>query len=464
MPMNNVVTKERLRSRFDLVHADHVEGLWFRVKDGFNNLLQSMDHILHWQCDAIQFPFEKFEHASLIHFLSQGNDPSEGNDFLFLMIHEIVDNYNTFVRRLSDLKVTTAEVESDSLVHPKFLVSGNGGASLISAVPVLSRSELKNLAESGWDENSGTFDLNLLRNLLCQQRFLDGLPPSIMNPCKYLRETFIFRDETDTNASRHQQAGGVSKSVDGSYFANSQDFSLFSDVLQLLEAFELPAGNGNLNRTFNDHFFAFSYVQLRSALEGVRNILQMLQTSGETCIGSVEEALCRATNLSKEELVLTSQFVLSQMGFPDFGASQSQLILSLSETELRDYVHFLGYQLATEAYIFASLPLCMTEPLSEPDFNTITEGLRVLYKDDGLVRTEDRLEEFVRDVLSYYEIEISKRALSSDQQLLKVFLMENNCCDESDPIYSLLPNGLTVRNFIAATTFPPNEIGDALRR
>jgi hypothetical protein len=446
--MNDVVTKERLRSRFDLVHADHVERLWRRLKHGFDQLLESMDYKVHWQCQEIVFPFKKLEEARLIHLLSEYDDPSEGNDYLFLAINDIVDHYNTFIRHLSELELSNDQALSDVCIHPKFVVSGNGGASRVCAVPVLSRSQLKNLVESGWDDSKGSFDTDLLRKLLHYQLFLDGLPPTIMNPTSYLRETFLFREETIASTSCLPLSGDVSRSAKGDFFANSQDFLLFSDVSQLLVRFELPEGNGDLNRTFNDHFYGFNYVQLRSSLEGVRNLLQMLRTAGTTRIQGIDEALCGAMRLSKEEISSQGNFVLSQIGFPDLAISQYQLILSLDDAQIVDFVDFIGHQLATEAYVFASLPLCMTEPLSEPDRVTIVARLKDLYNGEGLVKAEERLEEFVRDVLSFYEREISKMALSTGQQL-RAFLTKSNFCDESDAIFAFLPHGVTVRNYIA---------------
>jgi hypothetical protein len=409
-----------------------------------------MEHKVHWQCQEIIIPFMKLEEARLIHLLSECHDPSEGNDYLFLAINDIVDHYNTFIRRLSEIELSKDHLLSD-LINPKFVVSGNGGASRICAVPVLSPPQLKNLVESGWNDSKATFDMDLLRKLLHQQLFLDGLPPTIMNPTTYLRETFLFRDDALSNPSCQQLTGltdGVSRSAKGDFYANSQDLLLFNDVSQLLVAFALSEGKGDLNRTFNDHFCGFNYVQLRSSLEGVRNILRMLQTAGTTNIRGIDEALCGAMNMSKEEISAQSKSVLSQIGFPDFSVSQCQLILSLSDAQIVDFVDFVGHQLATEAYVFASLPLCMNEPLSAPDRMMIVKGLKDLYKQEGVAKAEECLEEFVRDVLSFYEKEIVERALSTGQRL-RAFLIHNNFCDESDAIFALLPDGVTVRNCIA---------------
>jgi hypothetical protein len=174
----------------------------------------------------------------------------------------------------------------------------------------------------------------------------------------------------------------------------------------------------------------------------------MLQTAGTTNIRGIDEALCGAMNMSREEISAQSKSVLSQIGFPDFSVSQSQLILSLSDAQIVDFVDFVGHQLATEAYVFASLPLCMTESLSAPDRAMIVKGLEDLYKQEGLAKAEECLEEFVRDVLSFYEKEIVERALSTGQRL-RAFLIHNNFCDESDAIFALLPDGVTVRNCIA---------------
>ena len=59
-------------------------------------------------------------------------------------------------------------------------------------------------------------------------------------------------------------------------------------------------------------------------------------------------------------------------------------------------------QLASELHLYASLPLYMKDPLKDIDREEINAKLVRLYEDHGAEKAVASLQEFPRDILSFY--------------------------------------------------------------
>jgi hypothetical protein len=231
--------------------------------------------------------------------------------------------------------------------------------------------------------------------------------PLLLNPMSYLRERFSFRNETHANAANQElsESDGISICRDGNYFANAQDCQLYNDMCELLGDL-WSKGCGDIRRTFEDAFHALDYNELRSVLEGTRSILKLLDAEGMQQMDDLGEALCTAYNVSQDQLASERLLIFSELGFPEFNNAQFDLLVSLKNAEFVEMVRFVGLQLASEAYQFSGLALCMKEPLGDITWRELDIRLEELKSMEGLEATLGFLDEFVCDVLSFYEAQI----------------------------------------------------------
>lgn len=140
---------------------------------------------------------------------------------------------------------------------------------------------------------------------------------------------------------------------------------------------------------------------------------------------------------------------LQSAGFPVMSEQQSRLILSLDAEQFVEMTRFAEYQIASEAYVYANLPMCMTEPLTCEQERSLVSCLTDLHeKVDKEMVVVKYIDEFVRDILSFYETQIVHCSVKQNQPL-KVFLAENNFCDSSDPVFAALPSTITVRSYVS---------------
>jgi hypothetical protein len=448
LQMKDIMDEEKLRTRFDIEHASHITALWRRTAEALNSFLQRTDCRVFWQCEEITVPFKNVEDAPLISLLSEGDHPTDGNDYLFIIINAIVGRYNTFVRWLGEFEANQDHPKGDeNALHPKFVVRGSYGAVATSTVVVLPESELDLLVESAWDSTSQMYNISRLEDTLRHELALHVRRPMLMNPLEYLRERFSFREDAAANAANGERSDSISMCRNGNYFANVQDVQLYNSVSELVNGFTLE-GSTEMRRTLEDTFHSFDYNRLRSLLEGIRNILQLLRTEGIREMAVMEEMLCTAFRISREQLASESFLILGQLGFPEVNKAQSDLLLSLQSREIVELVRFAGFQLASEAYLFSELPLCLKEPLGVEEHRAQDAAFKLMKAREGLETTLGLLDEFVLDVLSYYEKLICREVLSSTQTF-RAFLLKNNCCDSSDPFFTLIPPGLTLRNYVS---------------
>jgi hypothetical protein len=189
--MGEIMDEERLRARFD-ADADHVLGLWQRTAAGLNSFLGRSDCTVLWECEEVKIPFHDVYEAPLIHLLSEGEHPTDGHDFLFLVINSISNRYATFVRTLSEYEADGDANSMDNLLHPKFVVKGSYGAVALHNSVVLSDRELNLLVQSSWNSELQIYEWHIIDEALRQVRIMNW--QQVVVASLVLRElTFAFR-------------------------------------------------------------------------------------------------------------------------------------------------------------------------------------------------------------------------------------------------------------------------------
>jgi hypothetical protein len=444
--MWELMTVERLSERFDSAYVHHVLELWDRVKAGFNKCFLECNQKLNWECQEVSIPFDKLENATLMCLLSEGAHPTE-NDFLFLAINEVISVYNNFAERISHFCLSDDGATTNKKVfHPRFIIYGYGDAVKIGAVAPLSACNLNWVAECSWDSHNGIFNLKKVKSLLRDLINLEDQPCLISNPLDHLRETFHFRDDTVQSWDESKRETHISVDRYGNFLANGQDAQLVEEVHQLLSVLDMTTGDETIRRTIMDHFHCLDYKQIRSMMEGCRNVLDVLYISKK-------EKLFESLGSLLHDLVSTSHDdadvnPLQEMGFPTLVEKQSRLMLSLNTNEFFEIVFYCGYQLASEAYLFSNLPLYMNDPYTMEMKHELIGNLSGLLGEKSAKSVANHVDEFIRDILGFYERQLVNQA-SKTNELLQVFLVTNNFCDDSDPVFSSLPPTTSLRNYIS---------------
>lgn len=217
---------EQFIERFDGARVYHIAALWDRVVVGWNLFMLDSKGKVPWECEEVTIPFDKIENAKLVHLLSEGPHPTDGNDFLFLLIAEIVALYNNYVDKLSDFGGTDVQ-DPDSTkeqhMQPRYIIRGFGGAAKIGSVVPLSQAHLAWVAECCWDEERDLFAQDKMICLLRDMINLNEKPFRISNPLDYLREQFCFRDDTASAFDNNDDSVVVAVSKNDCFFANYQD-------------------------------------------------------------------------------------------------------------------------------------------------------------------------------------------------------------------------------------------------
>jgi len=382
--------------------------------------------------------------------LSEGNHPTDGHDYLFLAINDIINKSNSFSRRLNESSQQKERETSTMLqeLHPKFILRGSSGAVAVRALNLYSITDLASQMESSWCAEKSLYDLERLTTDVCEEmRFLSERP-TILNPSTFLREKFQFRDDALPSISEVDLVQTAVVSSEGDYFVHIQDVRLFEDVRRGLKKLCLHRRNSSILRAMGVNFYQTDYDYLRSILEGLRSSVTLLSNDVLANCLTFDEAVSKIVNLpSSENPVVSACSILKILGFPLMKDAQANFILSLELTQLFEFACFLGHQLASEAYLFSNLPLCMTDPLSKESCDHIISGFTRFYEANCLQEAIKSLDDFVKNVLSFYEAQICEA--STSHQSLRVFLQDNNFCDENSfPFFALLPEEISIGNYI----------------
>jgi len=277
--------------------------------------------------------------------------------------------------------------------------------------------------------------------------------PAISNPSSFLRERFQFQDVAWQKNSEVESSQTSHQSAEGHYFVRIQDMQLFEDVWLSLRKLNLdkPSSLEGLTRTFSVHFYQADYEFLRSVLEGLRTSTKLVSPNTPDGHQTLFQAVSKFFQESNECTNLHS------LGFPTMSDMQLQFIQSLKLEYLHDFVKFLGYQLASEAYSFSNLSLSMTDPLPTNVMKEIVSNCyRMCFSDADeknssitLREAMKSLDSFVNDGLKFYEIQICDAASSASNKSLRISLKNNNFCDEeSFPFFAVIPEEVTLQNYV----------------
>lgn len=435
-----------LSRRFDAVSSSHIARLWKRTTQGFNSILNS-GHSIFWDCEEVNIPFQKLEDASLMMLLSEGDHPTDGHDYLFLLINDIACTSNAFSGRLHEIHKIEDTTAIMPEVHPKFVIPGSNAAVAITSLSFYSIHDLASLIQSVWCEKRGIYELDRLSFNVSEELFgFLANRPAILNPSSFLREKFQFRDDNVPRVSRVESTHSSYIGTTGDYFVHIQDLQLFEDVRCSLKKLELanPSSlNSDLTRIFSVNFYQMDYDGLRSILEGLRTTIGLFSVSSVKLCKTYEDAILKFVQGPLTE------YTLSSFGFPLMKDMQLKLIMSLKLIQLFEFITFLGYQLASEAYLYSNFPLCMTDPLSpslsERVLHNFTRFCSEMMNLEEAVRS---LDDFVNSVLSFYEAQICE-ASTSNNKSLRFFLINSNFCDETTfPFFTIIPEAVTIHNYV----------------
>jgi len=436
--LKELMSEHVLQKRFEPVTVDYLLRLWERLKDSFNKLLDQLESTVMYECEDVAIPFKNIEDSCLIMFLSVYDHPTEGYDYLFLIINSLIEKYNLFRTKLnqfigSDNSERNASLEEEEM-NAKMLVHGSPGSLALGSLILIIPEDMIVLVESYRKPLSNEYDINELVKNLRQALKSIFMPQLISNPFMSFREMFDFRlDGVINNCGLNDTAVGLTSSQ-GDSFVRIEDLRLFEDCKQLLNELNLKKGCIEIKKVFTNNFHNFEYDKIRSMLSGIRTLLQNLP----------EE---RNFNIGEHERETVAYEMKEMLGFPLLTDSQVSFITSLEQPELVELVSFFGYQLASEAYTFSRLPSSMSSMLAIEICNSIKSKMLHLFDQDGRQFVIKVMDGFLKDVLFFYESEILKEA-SSNTSLVE-FLRKNNFCDSADAFFAIIPNEVSVQNYVS---------------
>lgn len=428
-------------NRFDTIRVNHLLQLWGRCVLGVDEILAKADQKVSWECGKVSVPFGTLQDASMMSLLSEGECPTDGNDFLFLILNETVNAYNSFAENLGAFSCEGSEPTPPVIISPKHCVRGLIGAVKVGAIVPLTRQELGWMAECCWSADGNEFDQGRLHFELLMAVNMADRPPLISNPMDSLRESFSFRNDETLDLANNLSSAPIFK-FKSCFFANRQDRLLVEEVDQFLGIIDATIGDETITQTFVDNLHGLTYDDLRGVLGGIRTFFDVMVNRHHTY------HFDRIGTALDEMLDDNPATGLQVLGFPELTDKQTQLLLSLDVFQTVELIKFLNHQLASEAYIFAGLPIYMATSLEDGTKDSIREQLEALWLSKDSKRVVGSIDEFIHDILGFYENEIVKAVAKSDTSL-RSFLSQSNFCDASDPIFASLPSDVTLRNYIA---------------
>jgi hypothetical protein len=433
--MKKLMDKEVLERRFDGGVSTHLQHLWEQVVEGFDLYIAESKGVTFWQCETVQIPFQSVCDAPLISLLSESAHPTEGNDFLFLLIHDIGQRYNSFVSCMHELVSADSEglVPAPEEVHPKMLITSIWRAS--GLVPNI---DMSTVLSRHWI--GGVFDTTEMESDALQQIGLHKSMPLIKNLVSFLREPMQFSDEEKIDSMEEGNATEGRRSTAGFFFAKTSDYDLFEDVLYLVER---PSVSENQVRQIRESgkalFRGCDYSKLRSILSGVQSVMNFVKHGAIDDTGMlIREVAARASNQDDGAIMA--------MWFPRLANDLADFMGALSLGSLQIFASWVGEQLATEAYLFGHLPLYMTDEMPSDAMEQIKLRVISLTTDTSAQEVLQLVKEFVLETLAFYERAMVE--VDATESMCN-FLANYALCKKKDIIFSLLPEGLTVRHYVS---------------
>ena len=133
--LDQVQRREGRHNIVDKVGVEHRLAVWDRLLtvSSRRSLLASLEVTVMWGCEAIAIPFDDFRKVPLVIWktsLGEGDDPTDGNDFLFLIINHLVETGSVRVSSTSCPPRGTRRTKYKG----RFIVSWCGGIGFLGTV------------------------------------------------------------------------------------------------------------------------------------------------------------------------------------------------------------------------------------------------------------------------------------------------------------------------------------------
>ena len=116
----------------------------------------------------------------------------------------------------------------------------------------LNKSEIDFYVQIAWDPECCEINMKTFDDKMREHVQTHSAPPLIANPFLFLREKFSFRENNKKPVNVHVDEVKVLKSSFDDYFANHQDYHLFTDVVSMLDIDGTSKSEGDLGRLLND--------------------------------------------------------------------------------------------------------------------------------------------------------------------------------------------------------------------
>lgn len=430
--MENLMDESLLETRFDRDRVHRLLTLWTRLCDRFRRFIHENKGIVHVDCTEVTIPFPALEKATLIQLLSEGDHMTDGNDYILLIVNDIVQQYNGFIGKIEEIVGDTNKLSSRT-IHPRLISSVCGASALLDHPSKPIGQSLTWVAECSWEESSDDFNLNTMSRLM--KLFVNPRLNRIGNPTTLLREKFCFRREEESDSDGARMECEINH-VGGVYFANRQDYELADELLS-----GLTERDRTITSALNLNFRTLGYADLRTLLEGCRNCFALWSNEYDGL--TLRNIIDLSSSKSSAE---GPTGALNQHGFPCLSSSQERFLLGLNLAGLAELVQFVTYQLGSESYHYAALPQRLSYRLQENSQQQLLTSIQARER-MALSQTVAEIEDFTENVLSYYESLIVEASSIKNWSLCD-YLHKNNFCDRSDPIFSLIPTTCTLRNYI----------------
>jgi hypothetical protein len=258
MPTKAVFDENLLSARFGSIDASRIRTMWSRAAQGINSFLNANESVVQWNCDQITVPCSDIMEANIIAILSEMEDPTEGYDYLFLVINEIILRYNNLMKSVG----LFIGWESDGVhiheINPRTIVPLSKNAMAVTSVVSTTEKAIDELVASYWSKDDNSF---LLANLLKAIRLeMVGHHQTIKSPVSFLRERFSFRDNV-SDAALASTPRACFCSSDGLFFVRNSDISLYQEVLETAIEFGFVRRTQSISHTLMVTFQTFSYTE-----------------------------------------------------------------------------------------------------------------------------------------------------------------------------------------------------------
>ena len=435
LKMQNIMDKQKLKKRFDTTTVTHLLWLWDQVKSGVDRLIANQTFHIRWGCEEVPFSFTNIEEGSLLSLISAKDEPTEDTDFLFLGINHLIETYNGFALKYNQY----ARVECEDEIHPTAIMNGSMYAAAISSLSVMLSGNVEFLVENSWRRWSDDFDLEKISSHLLRDLSNSTLLLPVKPPVKYLRERFDFRRE---DARGYDELNKFVQNCGEILFAHSHDYMLFQECVTIVDRNEMASSHTHVKSNCQALvvFYSADYRTLRSLLEGIKTVLSQPNSGWRSYqkLGDMIVSIGGSTGDS----------VLAQLGFPPCSQSQREYVIQIDRKELKQFIHAIGYQLASESFNYAHLPLYVHSPLDADAQLLLQTNITNKARRLGTKSLLLAIEEFLTSMKNFENVIVTN---ARDPKFINTtfihFFESSGVYDDTDPIFSSLPKHATLRNY-----------------